>query len=198
MWVESQPSILFLCSTIYSQIHNLSPLRYHRVLISGKTRTLLPASPDFLAILGLLLFQINCIIILPCPYQIHKSIFGTSWNWIEYMDKLGQNLYYHNILLPENNIYFPLFKSHIQLYNSLFSTAFPTLIFSSFLFRILKVTSRHQRFCKTLDPRAQLSVNASIQFKLSALLFSSEDFPDKFYATMITFLLFFPSRNIVT
>lgn len=94
-------------------------------------------------------------------------------------------------------IYLDLLKHlSMQLYNSLLcSTLFP-----SPLFRILKVTSIHQILqphLHTWSTMVQLSANVSIKLKFSALLLSSEVFPEKFYPSMITFQFFFPSMNII-
>lgn len=173
------------------------------VLIAGEARTL-PTSSEFLAILGLLVFQTSFTIIISYPHQVHKRLWRTIWNWIEYMDK--PRIYMITIFSSMKIIYISLYLYPfeyllVQFYNSLFSTLSPMLLFSSVLLSVLKVTSRHQRFCNhiyTLDPRGRLSVNASIQLKCNALLFSSAAFPDTSHTTMITFMRFSPSRHIVT
>lgn len=90
------------------------------------------------------------MIIFCCSYQVHKRLWGIVWNWIEYIGKLSLNLYYHSILLHENNICFYLFRSlKISQYN--FILLFFTLVFPSPLYGILKVTSRHQIFCRHIN-----------------------------------------------
>lgn len=148
------------------------------VLVSGESRTL-PTSSGFLAILGLLLFQTNFTIILSYPHQVHKRLWRTIWNWIEYMNKLRIYIIaiFSSMKIICISLYvYPFEYPLVQIYNSLFSILSPMILFSSVLFRVLKVTSRHQRFCNhiyTLDPRGGLSVNASVQLKCNTLLFSS-------------------------
>lgn len=167
------------------------------VLVSGESRTL-PTSSEFLAILGLLLFQTNFTIILSYPHQVHKRLWRTIWNWIEYMNKLRIYIIaiFSSMKIICISLYvYPFEYPLVQLHNSLFSILSPMILFSSVLFRVLKVTSRHQRFCNhiyTLDPRGGLSVNASVQLKCNTLLFSSAASRDTSHTTMITFLCFFP------
>lgn len=67
----------------------------------------LPTSSEFLAILGLLLFQINFIIILSYPHQVHKRLWRTIWNWIKYMDKL--RIYIITVFSSRKIIYISLY-----------------------------------------------------------------------------------------